>query len=97
MNLPMKIKRLTRRVKCHVPGCKNRDALKITRRNDVNGNPLFMCEDCLADATKLLEELKAEETKATKVQKTVEAEIEKRTRARATKSAAEAEAKSTEQ
>lgn len=97
MNLPMKIKRLTRRIKCHVPGCKNRDALKITRRSDVNGNPLFMCEDCLADATKLLAELKAEEAKTAKGQKTIEAEIEKRTRARVTKSAAEAEAKGAEE
>ena len=49
MSLPMKITKPTRRVRCHVPGCKNRDAYKITRRNDVNGNPLYLCEECIKD------------------------------------------------
>ncbi len=54
MSLKLKISRPTRRVKCYVPGCRNRNALKISRRNDVNGNPLYMCEECLADAMNLL-------------------------------------------
>lgn len=49
MSLPIKITKPTRRVKCHVPGCRNRDGYKITRRNDVNGNPLFICEECMRD------------------------------------------------
>lgn len=49
MSLPIKITKPTRRVRCHVPGCKNRDAYKITRRNDVNGNPLYLCEECIKD------------------------------------------------
>jgi hypothetical protein len=47
--LEIKLEQKTRRCRCHVPGCRNRNALKISRRHDVNGNPLFLCPDCIRE------------------------------------------------
>lgn len=47
--LEIRIKKMTRRCSCHTPGCKNRDAVKISRRDDVNGAPLYLCPDCIRD------------------------------------------------
>jgi hypothetical protein len=69
MSLPIQIVKPTRRVRCHVPGCRNRDAYKITRRNDVNGNPLYLCEECMKDIKVFLED-GAKHEKSTKKKKT---------------------------
>ena len=68
MSLLMQIIKPTRRVKCHVPGCRNRDAYKITRRNDVNGNPLFLCPECMKDIKAYWDETEKAE-KSTKKKK----------------------------
>lgn len=47
--LEIRIKKMTRRCSCHTPGCKNRNAVKISRRDDVNGAPLYLCPDCIRD------------------------------------------------
>jgi len=60
MALKLTIRRLTRRTKCHVPGCKSRNALKITRRYDVNGSPLFLCPDCIRDIHAAYQAMEAE-------------------------------------
>lgn len=49
MKLAIKLRKPTRRCRCHVPGCRSRDAYKITRRDDVNGNPLYLCDGCIKD------------------------------------------------
>lgn len=43
----IRIKKMTHRCRCQVPGCRNRDALKISRRDDVNGRPMFLCPECI--------------------------------------------------
>lgn len=60
MALKLTIRQLTRRTKCHVPGCKSRNALKITRRYDVNGSPLFLCPDCIRDIHAAYQAMEAE-------------------------------------
>lgn len=45
----VKLKKMTRRCSCHTPGCKNRNAVKVSKRNDVNGAPLFLCPVCIKD------------------------------------------------
>lgn len=47
--LKINIEQKTRRCRCHTPGCRNRNALKVSRRYDVNGNPLFLCPDCIKE------------------------------------------------
>lgn len=47
--LEIKLKKMTRRCSCHTPGCKNRDAIKISRRDDVNGAPLYLCPVCIEE------------------------------------------------
>jgi hypothetical protein len=47
--LEIKLKKMTRRCSCHTPGCKNRDAIKISRRDDVNGAPLYLCPACIGE------------------------------------------------
>ena len=66
MSLFMQITKPSRRVKCHVPGCRNRDAYKITRRKDVNGNPLFLCPECMKDIKAYLDEAEKAEKSAKK-------------------------------
>lgn len=82
MSLPLRMTKPTRRVRCQVPGCRNRDAIKISRRNDVNGNPLYMCEECMGDIQKI-RGTKTKKTAKTAEEKTdgEKAEIESRTRA----------------
>lgn len=58
--LDVKFRKPTRRCRCHVPGCRNRNAYKITRRDDVNGNPLYLCDDCIKDIAKARKELAAD-------------------------------------
>lgn len=94
MSLPMKITKPTRRVRCHVPGCRNRDALKITRRNDVNGNPLYICEECIADIQKIqkpTKQRKAKEETETPEIKSFDEEIAAKTREKITKNVFSAE------
>ena len=43
----IRIKKMTHRCRCQVPGCRNRDALKISKRDDVNGRPMFLCPECI--------------------------------------------------
>ena len=43
----IRIKKMTHRCRCQVPGCRNRDALKISKRDDVNGGPMFLCPECI--------------------------------------------------
>lgn len=45
----IRIKKMTHRCRCQVPGCRNRDALKISKRDDVNGRPMFLCPECIKD------------------------------------------------
>lgn len=61
MALKLRIKRMTRRTRCHVPGCKNRNAVKVSRRDDVNGNPLFLCPDCIRDINTAYKSMESEE------------------------------------
>lgn len=86
MSLPLKMTKPTRRVRCQVPGCRNRDAIKISRRNDVNGNPLYMCEECMDDIQKLRGTKTKKAAKTTEEknesEKAIEAEIVSRTRAK---------------
>lgn len=59
--LEIKIEKKTRRYRCHVPGCRNRNALKISRRHDVNGSPLFLCPDCIREISETYGKMTAEE------------------------------------
>lgn len=86
MSLPLKMTKPTRRVRCQVPGCRNRDAIKLSRRNDVNGNPLYICEECMDDIQKIRGGVKTKRAAKTaeeksESEKAIEAEIESRTRA----------------
>ena len=47
--LEIKLKKMTRRCSCHTPGCKARNAIKISRRDDVNGAPLYLCPVCIEE------------------------------------------------
>lgn len=47
--LKLTIKKLSRRHVCAVPGCRERETLFISRRNDVNGTPLYLCQRCIKD------------------------------------------------
>ena len=83
MKLTLKITKPTRRCRCHTPGCRNRDAYKITRRNDVNGNPLYMCADCIEKTAAALDELKAaEKAKKQAIDEQIEAETKARIEAK---------------
>lgn len=53
----IRIKKMTHRCRCQVPGCKNRNALKISKRDDVNGRPMFLCPDCIEDIYGLYAEM----------------------------------------
>ena len=76
----IRIKKMTHRCRCQVPGCRNRDALKISKRDDVNGRPMFLCPECIkgiyvlyadmfgvADEETEITEITSEETEATEV------------------------------
>lgn len=47
--LKIAVKKLSRRHVCAVPGCRERETLFISRRNDVNGTPLYLCPKCIKD------------------------------------------------
>lgn len=47
--LKIRVKKLSRRHVCAVPGCRERETLFISRRNDVNGTPLYLCPKCIKD------------------------------------------------
>ena len=47
--LKLAVKKLSRRHVCAVPGCRERETLFISRRNDVNGTPLYLCPKCIKD------------------------------------------------
>lgn len=49
MELKLAVKKLSRRHVCAVPGCRERETLFISRRNDVNGTPLYLCPKCIKD------------------------------------------------
>ena len=84
MKLTLKLTKPTRRCKCHTPGCRNRDAYKITRRNDVNGNPLYLCADCIKETAAALGELEAaEKAKKQAIDAKIEAEIKAQSDAKA--------------
>ncbi len=59
--LDIRLKKMTRRCGCHTPGCKNRDAVKVSRRDDVNGAPLFLCPKCIKDIYAAYEKLESAE------------------------------------
>lgn len=74
--LKIAVKKLSRRHVCAVPGCRERETLFISRRNDVNGTPLYLCPKCIkdiygevskksakADKTKSADKAKSEEAK----------------------------------
>lgn len=83
------MRKLSRRHQCSVSGCRSRETYLCSRRDDVNGQPLYLCADCIKDMYASLSAVQAEEAKA---QKQVEAEIEKRTKAAVEEKLAEAEA-----
>lgn len=69
----IRIKKMTHRCRCQVPGCRNRDALKISKRDDVNGRPMFLCPECIKGIYGLYDVMfggadeVSEETEATEV------------------------------
>lgn len=44
-----------RRFRCDVSGCRNFTTIFVTRRGDISGRPLHLCEDCIKTAYALLE------------------------------------------
>lgn len=75
--LKIRMRKLARRHQCSVSGCRSRDTYLISRRDDVNGSPLYMCSQCIKDIFSSLSEFEKAEAEK---QKKVEAEIEERTR-----------------
>lgn len=49
MKIAMKVKKLTRRHICSVNKCRNRDTFLVHRGDDVNHQPLYLCEGCIKE------------------------------------------------
>jgi len=45
----------SRRYRCDISGCRNFTTIFVTRRGDISGRPLHLCEDCIRTAYALLE------------------------------------------
>lgn len=84
----IRIKKMTHRCRCQVPGCRNRDALKISRRDDVNGRPMFLCPECIKGIYGLYDVMFGgadEEAETTEITEAIEEVTEEETEGKADK------------
>ena len=80
--LKLTVKKLSRRHVCAVPGCRERETLFISRRNDVNGTPLYLCPKCIRDIygevakkSAKADKAKADKAKSSEAKKITESDI----------------------